>query len=160
MKISYNKILSDCSSISDMIDSNDWVDGDTILVCCQPDYSALPIQLVNHSLSGNQLREQLFFEIPLPSNNYVFNRFSQSYEKFDKYLVSWVSSLDKDYKYLFLSSHIDELGDRNYSLLTSLLRNNVNYQLGTLYLQEKSIIKPSYSVEQYKGVIQYEWEKK
>lgn len=159
MRITYNKILVDSHALTDIIKASEWIKPDSVIVCCQPDITAVSAHILTNQLSHADMREQLFFEIPSAENSYVFNRYTQAYEKYDKYLVNWVASLDRDYPYLFLTSHIEERDDKNYALLTSLLRNNVHFQLGTLYLQNESRIIPSYSLETFTGPITYEWQK-
>lgn len=162
--ITYNKELTDTLKLIDLISKDDWIDSNTILVTCSPDYSSNVTQILNHKLSylnSNELYEQLFLELPYPVMNQVWDRETQQYVNFDKYLVAWVAKYIKnDFKYLFIDSAT--LLGQNFSKIKMTLRDRVEVRFASIYLQEDSKFTPDYFVERFdkkiKGGIIFEWE--
>ena len=162
--ITYSKELHDTLKLIELINSDKWIDSNTILVTCSPDYSSNVTQLINHKLSYlnfNELYEQLFLELPYPVMNQVWDRETQQYVNFDKYLISWIARYIKsDFKYLFIDSAT--LSGRNFSKIKMALRDKVEARFASIYLQEGSKFTPDYFAEQFnkdvKGGIIFEWE--
>lgn len=165
--ITYEKEFSDSIKLIEKIKEDNWVDANTILVTCSPDYSSGLTQLINHKLShlnGNELYEQLFLEMPYPIMTQIWNRDTQQYEIFDKYLTNWVNRyIDKEMKYLFVDSAT--LRGKNFTKVKSLIRtrlDNENYRFASTYLQKGSLLIPDYYVEEFskedKGGIIFQWE--
>lgn len=161
--IPIEKEIIDSYSLATMIGKDEWVDSNTVIVNCSPDYSSIVCQTVNHRLSSNnkhELYEQLCLEMPFPTMSQIWNKETRQYELYHKYLHEWISRLDKTCKYLFIDSAT--LRGKNFSLLRTNAINKIDYKLASLYLEESSIITPDYYVEKFsakeKGGIIFEWE--
>ncbi len=161
--ISTEKEILDSYKLAEMIKKDNWIDETTIIVTCSPDYSSIVSQIVNHQLSpanNNELHGQMFLEMPYPTMSQVWNSESGEWEMFDKYLSSWFLKLDKNNKYLFLDS--GTLRGKNFSKIKTLARGRIDFKLGTLYLEEQSIVTPDYFVEKFsseeKGGLLFQWE--
>lgn len=163
-QITIAKEIQDSKALAKLIGLNGWVDSDTIIVNCSPDYSSIMCQIVNHELSyinRNELFEQVFLEMPYPTMNQVWNRDKAEFQNFEFYLKSWIQNyVSKDYKYLFLDS--GTLRGKNFSKVHSALRGRAEARFGCLYLQDDSIFKPDYFVEKFnfnnQGGLIFEWE--
>lgn len=161
--VSVEKEVTDSYKLAEVIRKDQWVDNDTIIVNCSPDYSSITCQIVNHRLSidnKHELYEQVYMEMPYPTMSQVWNRETGEYQAFDKYLLEWVYKADRAHKYLFLDS--GTLRGKNFSRLRTALRGKVDYRLGSLYLEESSIVTPDYYVEIFsqplQGGLLFEWE--
>lgn len=161
-KITIQKEVEDSRRLAEKIREDGWMDSDTLIVNCSPDYSSICCQVINHSLSsGNrhELYEQLSLEMPYPTMSQIFNRDTGEWELFSKYLPLWVSRQDKKAKYLFIDSAT--VRGKNFSLLKSACLNRLNYKLASLYVEESSLLIPDYYVERYSqkdGGLIFEWE--
>ncbi len=161
--VSYEKELADTHRLIDVIQEDNWIDSDTIIVNCSPDYSSTVCQIVNHKLSHlnkNELFEMLFLEMPYPTSPQVWNRDTKTYEYFDRYLLSWVySNVSKDYKYLFIDSAT--VRGKNFQRVKDVVRTrieNENFRFASLYMHKDSIFIPDYSVQKYEGGLVFQWE--
>ena len=84
-KVSFQKEIEDARKLADMIRQDNWVDSETIIVNCSPDYSSIMCQILNHELSKSnrhELLEQLPLEMPYPNMSQVWNRDTAEYEHF------------------------------------------------------------------------------
>lgn len=157
------KEIMDSYRLASIIREDGWMDSNTMIVNCSPDYSSIVCQLVNHSLSRdnkNELYEQISLEMPYPTMSQVMNRDTGEWELFNKYLPIWVNKLDRSLKYLFIDSAT--LRGKNFSLLRTNVLGKISYKLASLYLEENSLIKPDYYVEKFSqekdGGLIFEWE--
>ncbi len=166
-KISFEKEVKDSLELSKLIRNDKWINANTIIINCSPDYSSIPCQIINHSLSdlnSNELLEQISLEMPYPIISQIWNRETAEYELYDKYLIKWISQyISSDYQYLFIDSAT--LRGKNFSKLKSVLRNKLpdaNYMFASLYLQDDSVFIPDYYIEKFnfinQGGLIFEWE--
>lgn len=164
--IRQEKETIDLQKLRDIIKNNKWLDANTVIVTCCPDYSGIGSQILNHGLSHlnrNELFEQVSLEIPYPNTNQVFNRNTFEYEVFDKYLVEWVNkNMSTDFKYLFFDS--GTLTGKNFNKISQILRTKgeLDYRFASLYVQDDSVFTPDYYVEKFNfekdGGLLFYWE--
>lgn len=161
-KISFEKEIQDSKTLARLIGLDGWIDSDTLIVNCSPDYSSIMCQIVNHELSRtnkHELFDQLTMEMPYPNMSQVWNKETGEYETFDAYLNSWMKLyLNKNYKYLFLDSGC--LRGKNFTKVKAYARG-AEIKFGCLYLQDTSIFTPDYFVEKFninQGELIFEWE--
>ena len=104
--ISIEKQIIDTTSLVEEIKKSNWIDRDTIIVNCYPDYSSITTQLINHKLcylNHNELFETISLELPYKSMNQIWNKRIFNFQIFDKYLVDWIAlNVNKEHKYLFI----------------------------------------------------------
>jgi hypothetical protein len=158
--ISYDKEIKDTQILAGKIEKDGWISGDTIIVCCSPDYSSLTCQILNHSLSHlnrNELYDQLFLEMPYPTMSQVWDRDKGEYVFYDRYLARWVvENINNGYQYLFVDSAT--LRGKNFSKVKSLLKiPPTHYRFASLYVRESSLLIPDYYVENINYPL-FEWE--
>ena len=164
MLISLNKEVEDTKRLVEIIQKDGWMDSDTVIVNCSPDYSSILCQILNHSISkvnNNELYEMVPLEMPYPTMSQVWNKEKTEYQTFDSYLNEWVKTyVQKSYKYLFLDS--GTLRGKNFSKVRAYIRDKADCKFGCLYLQDDSIFKPDYFVEKFnfnnQGGLIFEWE--
>ena len=157
-KIDINKEITDSYKLAYMIGEDGWIDDNTIIVNCSPDYSSIVCQIVNHTLSSfnnNELHEMITLEMPYPTMSQIWNSDSKQWELFSRYLPMWVNKLDKNYKYLFIDSAV--IRGKNFFLLKSAILGKIDYKLASLYVDESSILIPDYYIEKASQVI-FSWE--
>ncbi len=160
--ISIEKEVVDSYKLADIIMRDGWIDEDTIIVNCSPDYSSLTCQLVNHRLSSNnnhELYEQITLEMPYPIMSQIWNNDSREWEDFNKYLPLWVNKLSRSNKYLFIDSAT--IRGKNFSLVKTNMLGKFDYKLASLYVEENSLVIPDYYSEifsQKEGGLIFEWE--
>ncbi len=159
--ISYStEIVLSIRLITKIVESG-FVDANTVLINCQPEFSSSLSQRVNHKMSylnGDKLMEQYSLEIPLKNVKQVWNEKIEEYENFDLYLQQWVKKLDKSRKYLFITNVIHSSA---YNKLMSLLKNTFEeggFRLGCLFLSSESGLSPDFYVEKVNGRVLFEWE--
>ena len=159
--ITIEKEISDYKEMIDEIAEDRWVDSDTTIVCCSPEYSSILCQMASHKLSflnNNELFLQLSLEMPLSTMSQVWD--GQNYQLFDRYLVRWMQENINGGKYLFLSQSIRS--ERSFSKLLSRLKPKLDedeVRIGIVYLKNNSIIKPHYSVQETSEErLLFEWE--
>lgn len=163
-EIDYAKEIEDSLKLASIIRDDKWIDKDTIIVNCSPDYSSICSQIINHNLSDlnkNELFEQIPLEIPYPNMSQIWNRTEYVYEMYDKYLINWIRQyISSSYKYLFIDS--GTIRGKNFSKLKSVLRDKTDFKLASLYVQDDSIIVPDYYVEKFnfnnQGGLLFRWE--
>jgi hypothetical protein len=160
-RISYaGEIIYTMKLISKIVHSG-FVDANTVLINCQPEFSSILCQRVNHKLSylnDNKLLEQYPLEIPLKGVKQVWNELTGEYEPFELYLSNWVRKLDKSRKYLFLTNIVHSSA---YNKLMSLLKASFEeggYRLGCLFVSTESGLNPDFYVEEVDGRVLFEWE--
>jgi len=164
--ISRDKEINDTEKLTDIIRSDAWIDSDTIIVTCSPDYSSGLTMIINHKLSHlneNELFPQIKMEMPYPNMTQVWNERMES-QHFDTYLKEWCSKyIDKSYKYLFIDS--GTLRGKNFNKVKLTIKDyldNDRYKFASLYLQKSSIFTPHYYVESFdaekQGGLLFWWE--
>lgn len=161
--VSYLKEISDTEKLAKIISGDKWVDSNTIIVTCSPDYSSISSQILNHKLSHlnhNDLFERLDLEMPYPVSSQVY--YKGEYIHYEQYLKEWTSSLYSA-KYLFHDSGV--IRGKNFSKLRYHLKLKLepdNYRFSSLYVEESAIFTPDYYVEKYshpkQGGLIFEWE--
>ncbi len=139
-----------------------FVDGDTVLINCQPDFSSILTQRTNHKMSfvnNNSLFESYSLEIPTKGMKQIWNRDELEFQSFDLYLHSWVKKYTSNkLKYLFLASVIHS---EAYNKLTSLLKGTFSeeqFMVACVYLSELSSVVPDLYVEKVPGRVLFSWE--
>lgn len=156
--INSSKEAFDTQVVVDKIKTDRWVDSDTILVNCSPEYSSILTQNLNHRLS-HMIKDELFevlpFEMPYPIMNQVWNSNDRNYEKHDYYVKNWLNKyIYSGYKYLFISS-----GKHNFDKLKLSLQG-IDYKLCSLYVEYDRLVPDYYGEIYYKtqGSLLYSWE--
>lgn len=163
--ISKEKEFQDSKRLADLIIKDDWIDKDTIIVVCSPDYSGICCQVINHKLSytfNHELLDQLYLEMPYPTMSQIFNMETSEYQPYDRYLKDWINSnIHSGFKYLFIDSATCR--GKNFAKLKSVLRgDSENFKFASVYLQDDSIFIPDYFIQKFnqkeQGGILFEWE--
>lgn len=165
--VSYEKENIDSTILISKIASSSWLQRDTILVNCSPDYTSRLIQLMNHKLSylnNNELFEVIDLEMPYPTMYQIWDGEEKVYKTYGNYLLSWVQKhLKKSNNYLFVDSATCR--GNNFTTLKSIINGkieNENYRFASIYLQDNSIFTPDFYVEKFnkstQGGILFEWE--
>jgi hypothetical protein len=156
--ISYEKELLDNLVLIEKIKEAKFMDSNTIIVNCNPDYSSSLVQLVNHKLSylnNNELYEVLNLQIPSEDMSQVWHSEEREYVRFDSYLGWWMwKFIDTRNKYLFVSSFIGS--GRAYRKILSQVK--ADFLTSSTYLAKDSDWKPMFHVEQYDREILFEWQ--
>lgn len=162
--ISYVKERFDTMKLVEIIEKDSWIDSNTILVTCSPDYSSNVSQILNHKLSylnRNELYENIPLEMPYPIMSQVWDRETSEVIGWDRYLLQWVNKyINPTFKYLFIDSAT--LRGKNFSRVNSVVKTKADVKFASLYLQDDSIFIPDYYVEKFskekKGGLIFEWE--
>lgn len=166
-KIEPVKERSDIFRLSDIILRDGWIDKNTIIVNCSPDYSSITTQVLNHKLSvinKDELFPVLNLEMPYPNMSQVWNPVEDAYELYDTYLDKWIKKyIFASSTYLFIDSGV--LRGKNFNKLKLCLKDKIDrekYKLATVYLQSSSILKPDYYVQEFNfekdGGLLFWWE--
>lgn len=152
-RVEAEKEREDIFKLCNIILEDKWIDKDTVLVNCSPDYTSITTQILNHSLSvinKNELFPVINLEMPYPNMSQVLNEVS-NYELYDTYLDKWIKKyVSSSDKYLFLESGV--LRGKNFNKLKLSLHGKIereNYKFASLYLQSTSIFKPDYYVQEF-----------
>jgi hypothetical protein len=165
LSISIEKQLEDLRTLAGKIEESEWVDPNTILVCCSPDYSSFDVQMLNHLLSRNnenQLYDVAFLEMPYPNMSQVFDIQDDEYKLYDRYLSDWARrNIHSGYKYIFHDSGV--LRGSNFSKLRYVIKERLSqdkFKLSSLYVREDTIIKPHYYVSEFSKnkTLLFSWE--
>ena len=165
VNVSLEKQQEDLKILAGKIEESEWVDVNTILVCCSPDYSSFDVQMLNHLLSKNnehQLYDVAFLEMPYPNMSQVFDIQSDEYKLYDRYLLEWGrANIHRGYKYLFHDSGV--LRGKNFNKLRYVVKEHLSaeqYRLSSLYVREDSIIKPHFYVSEFSKdkTLLFSWE--
>lgn len=148
------KERGDIFKLSDIILNDRWVDKDTVLVNCSPDYTSITTQVLNHKLSvinKNELFPVINLEMPYPNMSQVWDPVTDKYELYDTYLDKWIKKyVSASSRFLFVESGV--LRGKNFNKLKLCLRDKLdreNYRFCSLYLQSTSIFKPDYYVQEF-----------
>lgn len=165
--ISYEKEKEDSLDLINQLAKSNWIDNDTIIVNCSPDYSSRLTQLINHKLSyfnNNELFEVIDMEMPYPTMSQVWDKEDKEYKMYIRYLASWIQKhLRKENKYLFVDSAT--LRGVNFSRLKAMVKGRIDddrFRFASLYLQSNSIFVPDFYLEKFDkslyGGLLFEWE--
>ena len=162
--ISSTKEDVDTTALIEQIKSDEWINGDTIIVNCFPQYSSRLCQTINHKLSHlnkNELFEVINLEMPYPNTNQVWNGTNQAYENYDTYLKNWVTSNIFYNNFLFVAS--DMVNIRNFNKIRLEVRRVLqreNHRFASLYCLENTSIHPDYFAEMISEPkrIVFQWE--
>lgn len=165
--ISVEKEDLDSRELIGKVKQDGWIDSNTIIVNCSPDYSSRLVQLLNHKLSHlnqNELYEMLYLETPYPNMSQIWNPNSKEYELYDRYLHTWVKqNIHTSFKYLFIDSAT--LRGKNFAKLKLFIKDLIprdQYRFASLYVQSDSVFKPDYFIEEFdfskQGGLLFFWE--
>lgn len=165
--ISGEKEIWDSKSLTSKIGDDKWVNRDTILVNCSPDYSSSLTQMINHRLSvfnDNELFEVINMEMPFPTFSQIWNPVKKEAQNFDSYLREWITlHLRSEFKYLFIDSGV--LRGKNFNKVHLSIRQLIepsNYRFASVYKEKSSIFTPDYFVQEFdqatQGGLLYWWE--
>lgn len=165
--ITPEKESNDIIKLSEGIKNDGWIDSNTVIVNCSPEYSSRLTQELNHRLSHlnkNELYEQVNLEMPYPNTNQVYDPQSHTYVLFDRYLKEWVNNqISNSYKYLFVSSAT--LRGKNFNKVRLSVKpflDSENFMFVSLYMQSSSIFEPDFYVEKFdkekQGGLLFHWE--
>ena len=159
--IDVEKEIHDIGILCGMIEQDGWVDGDTTIVVCSPEYSSIICQIMSHNLSHLRAHVPLeldFLDMPYPGQQGLSDtQYEQSIHTFaEKYK-------NKLTKLLFVDSGV--LRGQNYTTLKSVMSRYVHSTLmkfSCLYVQSDAIIEPDYHVERFNfdqdGGLTFWWE--
>jgi hypothetical protein len=144
--IDRDKEYIDTLTLIKKIKDSEWVDSNTIIVVCSPEYSSQLCQIINHSLShlnNNEPFEMEFLEMPYPNEE----RLNKSeYSMLCEELSEKYRGTDK--KLLCIDSGC--LRGSNFGTLKNQLIGSVNnFRFGCLYLQSNSVFEPDYYTEKF-----------
>lgn len=164
--INREKEAFDTQELAEKIKKENWIDQDTIIVNCSPDYSSSLSMIMNHKLSHlneNELFAKVGMEMPYPNMNQVWNERMEP-QLFDLYLKDWNKKyLNKSNKYLFLNT--STLRGKNFNKIKLTIKEYLepeSYRFASLYVQSSSIFKPDYFVEEFdfnkQGGLLFWWE--
>jgi len=150
--ISYEKELSNTLSLISMIKSSGWIDSNTVIVNCFPEYSSNLVQITNHKLShlnDNELFPVIDLKIPYPTMSQIWDLNEMKAVGYDNYLYSWARQyLDTETKYLFLSSFI--IDGKNYNKIWQATRSRMSEcMFATSFLERSSSFTPNFYAEMY-----------
>lgn len=141
----------------------EWISKDMILVNCNPYYSSIVTQLMNHGLcphNNGELFEQVNLEIPKEGEWKVWDMIDDDYVPYDTYILSWIrKNILPDTKYLFISHDICE--GKPYKKLFSALQQKLEsemYKFISPYVEKSCTFKPDLFIEEYEGRKIFEWE--
>lgn len=148
------------------IKEDSWVDRDTIIVNCFPDYSSILCQKINHKLShvnDDELLEQIPLEIRYPIMSQVWDRFKAEYVNYEAYLAEWMATnVNSNLKYLFVTSILQ---GKDYDRVLRSMKNRLEhtqFRLACLYWDETSTTTPDYFVKKVNqeedGRVLFQWE--
>lgn len=165
--VNNQKEFSDIEKLCKLVRDSNWIDDNTIIVNCSPDYTSNVSMILNHKLSylnKNELFERIDLEMPYPIMNQVWNVEEKKYETYDQYLKYWVAKhVNSNSKYLFIDS--GTIRGINFEKLRYSIKNVIEpdqYRFATLYKEKNSIFKPDFFVEEYdfskQGGLLFEWE--
>ena len=161
--VSYEKEIFDTLTLVKRIKESDWITSDTIIVNCNPNYSSIVTQILNHKLSHlnkNELFEVLNLNMPYPNMIQVWDAEEQVYKQYIRYLADWIRrTISNSNKYLFLSS--DSGTDSNFARLRTSMKGKIEldqYAFASVYLQENNYFTPDFYVEKFTDPIVYQWE--
>ena len=163
--ISLAKEIADTYTLVDRIAKDEWFDSSVKIVRCNPEYSAISTQILNHKLSfknDNELFETIDLEIPYPIMSQVWNQDKQDYELFDRYIQEWIKkNAYRESKYLFMETSLSEI--RSYVKLKLSLKQKLppsQYKFSTLYLLENNVFQPDYYIQRLTSeqLPLFEWE--
>lgn len=161
--VTFDKEIEVYNKLIESIRLDEFVDSNTILVNCSPEYSSILTQLANHKLShlnSNELFYQIPLEMPFPVMSQVYNKETGEIEIFDKYLIRWgISKLYRTYKYLFLSSAtLSGKSLRQVQLAVKTRLDSDNFRFAVAFHNEKSIFNPHYIGTTYEDTVTFQWE--
>lgn len=147
--------------LADRIAKGNWVDKNTTIVVCSPEYSSAVCQVLNHKLShlnDNVPFDMDFLEMPYPGQElYTEDRYIDDLESFGHKYVN------TDKKLLFVDSGI--LRGRNFTILDNIMEEFLTpdqKKYACLYKQSNSIFEPDYFVREFDfsrdGGLTFWWE--
>lgn len=163
--ILFEKELADSLRLVERIKQDKWVDNNTLLVNCFPEYSSILTQLINHRLSSvnnNELFEVINLPMPYTSMSQVWDQEDRNYKIYIKFLAEWTRKyISKHYKYLFIGY---KMNNSNFARLRSMLKGKLeldNYRLAIQYVKKDlgfPFPNPDYFAEEYENDIIFQWE--
>lgn len=143
-----------------------WIDRDTIIVNCFPDYSSILCQKLNHKISyvnDNELLEQIPLEIRYPIMSQVWDRSKAEYVSYDGYLAEWMSiNININLKYLFVTS---VLQGKDYDKVIRFIKNRLEpgqFRVACMYWDQSTSLIPDYFIKKVNqgedGRVLFQWE--
>ena len=160
-KVSLKKEIGDIDRLANIIARDGWMDSNTTIVVCSPEYSSIVCQLLNHKLSYLNHHEPFdmeFLEMPYPNEQ----RLTQTeYRAECRKLVSRL--IKKDGKYLLVDSGV--LRGTNFTVLNQEMNYFIapeRLKFASLYMQDDSKFTPDYLVQAFNfkedGGLLFWWE--
>lgn len=165
--VSSHKENLDILSLIQKIKEDRWMNKETILVNCSPDYSSHLTQMINHKLShlnNNELYEVINMEMPFPTFSQIWDPVKKDVQNFDSYLKEWVAiHIRSEFNYLFIDGGV--LRGKNFNKVHLSIRQLIEpskYKFASVYVEKSSIFKPDYYIQEFdqptQGGLLYEWE--
>ena len=152
--ISPQKEVDDMLRLCTLIEEEKWVDNSTTIINCNPDYSSIAVQYINHTLSKlnkNELFPVINLEMPTPNMSQVWVAYEDNYELYDTYIDKWIKKyLFASHKVLFVQSSV--VRGRNFNKLKLCFKDIIgreNYRLASLYVDSSSLVIPDYYVQKF-----------
>lgn len=159
----YEQEWNDYLELINKIKEDNWVEPNTVIINCSPDYSSILCQMLNHKLSHinhDELFEQLALVTPYPVMSQVWNNEEEEYIQFRRYLITWAAkNIVPSYKYLFVTSAI--LTGKNFKQIKEVLKSKLepnDYRFASCYMSNNSDFKPDYYVHKYDGKLLLPWQ--
>lgn len=150
-------------SLIDKIKQDWWVDDDTIIINCLPEYSSRLSHSLSHilsSLNNNEIIDVINLNIPYPNMSQVRD-ISKAFEYtlFDIYLRDWmIANVRKGVKYLFNS--LLTLDGKSLKKIEVAMKSRLHndFRFSAMYMHYESHLIPDYYVEEYKERPIFSWE--
>lgn len=161
-KISSEKELQDSQLLANQIEQDGWIDSNTTIVVCSPEYSSIVCQLLNHKLShlnNHEPFEMDFLEMPYPGEDQMT---VEEYRYECRHLAGKHMHY-KNKKLLLIDSGV--LRGSNFTILKEELGyffREDQLKFGCLYTQDDSKFEADYCVQKFNfqedGGLLFWWE--
>lgn len=161
--IDSTKELQDIEKLITLIENDNWIDGNTIIVVCSPEYSSTICQILCHRLSYLNRHVPLnleFLEMPYPGGEeFTDKEYERHIRNFAKRVSNWINPR----KFLFVDSGV--LRGQNFTTLKRVMSSYIFPELmkyACVYMQDDSVFTPDYCVETFNfkkdGGLTFWWE--
>lgn len=161
-KVGYEKELEDTQALATQIQEDGWIDSNTVIVVCSPEYSSLACQLINHKLSPLNNHEPFdmdTLEMPYPGEH----KLTEEDYRYECRHLAGKHMHTKSKKLLLIDSGV--LRGSNFAILKEELGyffREHQLKFASLYVQDDSKFEPDYYVEKFNfekdGGLLFWWE--
>lgn len=160
--ITLEREQSDTNYLIEDIKRDGWIDNETVIVVCAPEYSSRLAHMINHKLSylnNDEPFEMLHLQMPTKKMSQVWDTQDKEYRPFEKYLVEWITNnVVVGYKYLFVTNVI--YSGATIAKVRHLMkgRKDLEYKFTGLYVSSKSVCFPDYNMKTFTDAPVFFWE--